>query len=179
MTSKTILPRRYSDEAMKSQYARVAWFYDSWGRVTEDKALNRLLALAGVTDGMDILEVAVGTGRLFEKLVQLNPSGSNEGLDISPAMLKHARRRLARRANSNAYRLREGSAYQLPYESGRFDLLFNTYMLDMFPVDDYPRVLGEFLRVLKPGGKLAIGYFSHGQKGSNRIWPWNNSRCRS
>jgi len=172
MTSKTILPRSYSDEAMKSQYARVAWFYDGWGRVTEDKALNRLLTLAGVEDGMSILEVAVGTGRLFEKLVKRNPSGHNEGMDLSPSMLAHARRRLERNTQAGAYRLQEGSAYELPYESGRFDLLFNSYMLDMFPVEDQARVLAEFLRVLKPGGKLAIGYFSHGQKWSNRIWPW-------
>jgi ubiquinone/menaquinone biosynthesis C-methylase UbiE len=172
MTSKSILPRSYSDEKMKTQYARVAWFYDGWGRITEDKALNRLLALAGVEDGMSILEVAVGTGRLFEKLVRLNPSGVNEGMDLSPAMLSHARRRLARNAKAGAYRLQEGSAYDLPFESDRFDLLFNTFMLDMFPVEDYPRVLGEFLRVLMPGGKLAIAYFSQGRNWSNRIWPW-------
>ena len=57
MTSKSILPRDYSDEEMKSQYARVAWFYDGWGRITEDKALTRLLTLTGVSDGMHILEV--------------------------------------------------------------------------------------------------------------------------
>jgi len=172
MTSKTILPRRYSDEAMKTQYARIAWFYDGWGRITEDRALNRLLSLAEIDDGMDILEVAVGTGRLFERLLRLNPSGKNEGLDISPAMLGHAQRRLARSGGADHYRLQEGSAYQLPYEPGHFDLLFNTFMLDMFPVEDQPRVLGEFLRVLKPGGRLALAYFDHGSNWSNRIWPW-------
>jgi ubiquinone/menaquinone biosynthesis C-methylase UbiE len=172
MTSKSILPRDYSDEEMKSQYARVAWFYDGWGRITEDKALTRLLTLTGISDGMHILEVAVGTGRLFEKLVNLNPSGINEGMDLSPAMLDHARRRLERSAQAGSYRLQEGSAYKLPYESGSFDLLFNTFMLDMFPIDDYPKVLGEFLRVLKPGGKLALAYFDHGRSWSNRLWPW-------
>ena len=88
MTTKTILPRHYSDEEMKSQYARVAWFYDSWGKITVDKALNRLLSLAAVHDGMSILEVAVGTGRLFERLVKYNPTGVNEGMDLSPAMLE-------------------------------------------------------------------------------------------
>ena len=172
MTSKTILPRSYSDEAMKRQYARVAWFYDGWGRLTEDKALKRLLTLAEVKDGMDILEVAVGTGRLFERLVALNPSGVNEGMDISPAMLDHARQRLQRHSKSGTFHLQEGSAYALAFESESFDLVFNTYMLDMFPVADHPRVLAEFLRVLKPGGKLALAYFSHGRKWSNRIWFW-------
>lgn len=172
MNGKNILPRNYSDDLMKSSYAKVAWFYDGWGRLTEDKALKRQLALSQIEDGMDILEVAVGTGRLFEKLVARNPSGNTQGLDIAPAMLKHAQRRLARHTDSRAYHLQEGSAYELPFESDRFDRLFNNYMLDMFPLEDQPRVLREFLRVLKPGGVMAIGYFSHGRHWFNRLWPW-------
>jgi ubiquinone/menaquinone biosynthesis C-methylase UbiE len=172
MTGKSILPRHYSAQEMKAQYARVAWFYDAWSRLTEDKALRRLLTLAEVEDGMQILEVAVGTGRLFEKVLRLNPSGNNEGMDLSPVMLAHARRRLEHNAKVGAFRLQEGSAYDLPYESGRFDRLFNTFMVDMFPLEDYPRVLGEFMRVLKPGGRLAIAYFSYGHNWFNQIWPW-------
>ena len=172
MTTKSILPRHYSDEEMKTQYARVAWFYDSWGRITEDKALNRLLSLAAIEDGMSILEVAVGTGRLFEKVVKLNSSGVNEGMDISPAMLNHARQRLSHNATTKSYHLQEGSAYELPYESGHFDILFNTFMLDMFPEDDFPKVFKEFLRVLKPGGKLALATFDHGHYWYNHLWPW-------
>jgi len=172
MTGKTALPRHFSAPEVKIQYARVAWFYDAWGALTEDKALMRLLALAEVEDGKHILEVAVGTGRLLEKLVKLNPSGTNEGMDLSPAMLNHARRRLEHSVPSSAYRLQEGSAYQLPYASESFELLFNTFMLDLLPVEDYPRILGEMMRVLKPGGRLALAYFSEGTKWSNQIWPW-------
>ena len=162
MNDKSILPRSYSDKLMKSLYARVAWFYDGWGRLTEDKALNRLLTLSEVEDGMDILEVAVGTGRLFEKLVARNPSGNNQGVDIAPSMLAHAKRRPARHAESDVYHLQEGSAYQLPFASDGFDRLFNSYMLDMFPLEDQPRVLEEFLRVPRPGGMMSIAYFSRG-----------------
>ena len=172
MTVKTILPRHFSASAVIHQYARVAWFYDGWGRLTEDKALTRLLQFAHVKDGMNIVEVAMGTGRLFEKVVKQNPSGTNEGLDLSPAMLEHARRRLQRNTQTGTYHLQEGNAYQLPYASERFDLLFNTFMLDLLPVEDYPKILGEFMRVLKPGGRVAIAYFSEGRKWFNRIWPW-------
>jgi ubiquinone/menaquinone biosynthesis C-methylase UbiE len=172
MMGNSILPRNYSEEDMKAQYAHVAWFYDAWSRLTEEKALTRLLTLAEVGDGMQILEVAVGTGGLFEKLVKLNPSGGNEGMDLSPVMLGHAQRRLAQSGKPGSYHLQEGSAYELPYESETFDRLFNAYMLDMLPVDDYPQVLGEFRRVLKPGGRLAIAYFTHGGKWFNQIWPW-------
>ena len=172
MTGKTILPRHFSAVEVKQQYARVAWFYDAWGRLTEDKALKRLLALAAVEDGLQILEVATGTGRMFEKLVSLNSSGFNEGMDLSPAMLDHARKRLERTASTGNFRLQEGSAYQLPYPSEKFDLLFNTFMLDLLPVEDYPEILGEFMRVLKPGGRLALAYFSGGAKWYNQPWSW-------
>lgn len=172
MTTEPILPRSYSAQAMKKQYARVAWFYDAWSRLTEEKAMDRLLELAEVHDGMNILEVAVGTGRLFSRLVERNPSGRNEGLDISPNMLAHAHQRLERSHLESSYHLFEGSAYELPFEDDTFDVLFNTFMIDMFPVEDYPRVLGEFKRVLKPGGKVAMGYFSYGLKRINRFWPW-------
>ena len=133
MTSQPMLPRHYSAENIKAQYARVAWFYDAWSYLTEDKALSRCLALAEVSDGMQILEVAVGTGRLFKRLLGFNPAGVNEAIDLSPAMLGHACRRLARKGKTGAYHLQEGSAYALPYESGSFDRLFNTFMLDLFP----------------------------------------------
>jgi ubiquinone/menaquinone biosynthesis C-methylase UbiE len=172
MTSQPMPPRNASAARIKAQYAHVAWFYDAWSVLTEDKALSRCLALAEVRDGMQVLEVAVGTGRLFDKLLGLNPAGVNEGIDLSPTMLGHARRRLTRKAKSDAWHLQEGSAYALPYESESFDRLFNTFMLDLLPSEDYPQVLGEFMRVLKPGGRLAITYFSQGRTWSNRIWPW-------
>jgi len=172
MPVKSILPRHFSASNVIRQYARVAWFYDGWGRLTEDKALTRLLHLANIKDGMNIVEVAMGTGRLFEKVVRLNPSGVNEGMDLSPAMLNHARHRMLHNAQAGTYHLQEGSAYQLPYASERFDLLFNTFMLDLLPVEDYPKILDEFMRVLKPGGRAAIAYFSEGKKWFNRIWPW-------
>lgn len=172
MPIEPALPRTYSPQAVKEDYARVAWFYDFWGRLTEYKALQRLLALAEIEDGCQALEVAVGTGRLFTWLVMRNSSGSTEGIDLSPAMLARARRRLARLPVAGSAHLQEGSAYNLPFASGTFDILFNTFMLDLLPVEDYPRLLGEFSRVLKPDGRLALAYFSCGRTLGNRFWLW-------
>ncbi len=172
MTGEPILPRSYSPATVQREYARVAWFYDLWGRWTEDRALQRLLQLADVHDGMRLLEVAVGTGRLFARLVARNPTGRNEGIDLSADMLARARRRLARRAPPASYRLQEASAYALPFEAATFDILVNTFMLDLLPAEDYPRLLAEFARVLKPGGTLALAYFSYGTRRVHRFWYW-------
>lgn len=172
MDKRQILPRHYSEVQIKKQYARVAWFYDAWSRLTEDRAQKRLLQLTRIENGSQILEVAVGTGRLFEKLVEQNAGGMNEGIDLSPSMLAYAKRRMLHCGQVGAYHLQQGSAYELPFTSDRFDLLFSTYMLDLLPAEDYPRLLGEFLRVLKPGGKLAIAYFAPGHHWANQVWPW-------
>ena len=50
--------------------------------------------------------------------------------------------------------LHEASAYDLPFEDGTLDLV---YMITVFQeIPDRDRTLAEVLRVLKPGGLLAI-----------------------
>ncbi len=41
---------------------------------------------SGIRDGMKVLEVATGSGEMFEHLVRVNPSGLTFGLDLSPNM---------------------------------------------------------------------------------------------
>lgn len=166
------LKRSFSVDKVQKEYARVAWFYDGWGRFTEDRALQRLLELAEVRDGSRILDVGVGTGRLFARVVRENPGGVNVGVDLSPAMLRHARKRLAHLAGSRSWELQEGSAYELAFADASFDYLFSTFMLDMLPEEDYPRLLSELRRVLKPGGLLCLAAFSFGTRPIHRFWLW-------
>lgn len=171
MSDHPILPRTFSPQSIISQYAVLSRFYDLWALLTEDKAMKQALRLSGIHDGMNILEVAVGTGRLFAKIVAQNPNGRNEGVDISPNMLFRARQRLARMPTA-AWNLQIGNAYDLPYKDSTFDLVFNTYMLDLLPEEDFPKVLREFHRVLRPGGRLVIVTFGFGKFWYNRFWFW-------
>jgi ubiquinone/menaquinone biosynthesis C-methylase UbiE len=171
MSELPILARTFKPQATTTQFAAVAWFYDLWALLTETRAVCRALELAQIQDNRSILEVAVGTGELFAQIVARNPHGRNEGIDLSPAMLARARGRL-QQIPSKAYKLQQGSAYELPYEDGAFDLLFNTYMLDLLPEQDFPKVLAEFRRVLKPGGKMVLVSFGFGLHWFNRFWYW-------
>ena len=56
-------------------YDRTAWFYDFWAFLTESKAQKRALQIANIQDNSTILDVAVGTGRLFREIMKRNPSG--------------------------------------------------------------------------------------------------------
>jgi len=150
-------------------YGRIAWFYDFWAWLTESRARDRCLQLAAIRDGENVLEVAVGTGLAFARILRANPSGRCEGIDLTPAMLDRARKR-ARATGHENFRLRIGDAYALDYQDGKFDVLVNNYLFDLLPEDDFPVVLEEFKRVLRPGGRLVLVNMAAGRRWYERIW---------
>jgi len=150
-------------------YRKIAPSYDLWARLTESRARDRCLELAAIQNGEDVLEVAVGTGLAFERILATNPSGRNEGIDLTEAMLIRAQRKAARSGTKN-YRLRVGDAYDLDFPDDSFDVLINNYMFDLLPQQDFPTVLAEFRRVLRPGGRLAMVNMAKGERWYNGIW---------
>ena len=164
------IPVTKSKEDIRQIYARLSRYYDFWGSLTEQKATNRALQLADIKNGESILEVAVGTGRVFEQIVSSNERGRNEGVDISPQMLARAEERLKKHITN--YSLHVGDAYSLAFPDETFDLVINNYMFDLLPEGDFFRVLGEFRRVLKPGGRVVITTMTPGMRWYQRIWGW-------
>lgn len=150
-------------------YDKLSGIYDVWGMLTESRARKRALELAEITDGQDILEVAVGTGLAFYEIVRRNPGGRNLGIDLSDGMLKAAGKRL-RRLSGARYSLRRGSAFDLEAATGSRDLVVNNYMFDLIAFDDMDTVLAEFKRVLKKGGKLVMVNMTEGETRCSRIY---------
>ena len=149
-------------DQVAGMYDGLAWIYDVWAGLTESRARSRALELADIRDGMDVLEVAVGTGPAFAEIVRRNPGGRNVGIDLSPGMLKKAEGRLAREVLTN-FQLSVGSALHIQEPDAAFDVLMNNYMFDLLARDNWPRVLGEFHRVLKPGGRLVMSGMTPGE----------------
>ena len=156
-------------ERVAEIYRRIAPSYDLWAWLTESKARDRCLKLAAIRNGEQVLEVAVGTGLTFERILEANPSGRNEGIDLTDAMLIRAEKKAAKSATSN-YCLRVGDAYDLDFPNDSFDVLINNYMFDLLPQQDFLTVLEEFKRVLRPGGRLAIVNMAKGARWYNGIW---------
>ena len=164
-----MLQAKVKKDDVAGVYRKIAPSYDLWGRLTESKARDRCLQLAAIQDGEDVLEVAVGTGLAFEKILELNPSGRNEGIDLTEAMLERAEEKAARSGRRN-YRLRVGDAYNLDFPDDSFDVLVNNYMFDLLPESDFGRILAEFRRVLRPGGRLAMVNMTNGEHWYNGLW---------
>ena len=103
----------------------------------------------GVVPGQAVLDVACGTGAAtLAAAVIVGPSGRVVGLDANPEMLAVARRK------SNDIDWWEGRAEHLPFDDARFDAVVSQFGIMFF--DDRPRALREMMRVLKPGGRLAV-----------------------
>jgi ubiquinone/menaquinone biosynthesis C-methylase UbiE len=153
---------RVSQSEIPQVYDSLSKTYDIWGKLAETKARNRAIELADIHDGQKILEVAVGTGLAFYEIVRRNPNGTNVGIDISLGMLKKAEQRLHALADAN-YQLKAGNAFNIEEEKQYYDLLVNCYMFDLIAFDEMDRILSEFRRVLKKGGKLILVNMTTGE----------------
>lgn len=150
-------------------YDKLAGIYDVWGVLTESRARNRAIELAKIENGMNVLEVAVGTGLAFYEMVKQNPNGKNTGIDLSKGMLKKAKTRLRKLSGVN-FTLSTGTAFNLPMEVETVDILMNNYMFDLMLDEDMHRILIEFRRVLKKGGKLVLVNMTEGEHFGSHIY---------
>jgi ubiquinone/menaquinone biosynthesis C-methylase UbiE len=154
---------------VRDVYGRKASSYDRFAILAESQARQRVLEMADIHDGEDVLEVAVGTGLLFVEVVKHNPHGRNEGIDLTPSMLEQARAKMERSGASN-WGLRLGDAYALDFPDASFDVLLNCYMFDLLPEPDFGQVLSEFHRVLRPGGRVVVTNMAVTNRLTYRLW---------
>jgi predicted CoA-binding protein/ubiquinone/menaquinone biosynthesis C-methylase UbiE len=164
-----ILDARGNREQTARIYSRLAPVYEVWARLAESRPRRRVLELAAVRDGEDVLEVATGTGVQLVALASRNRSGRTVGVELAEGMFTQTRRRL-RRAGVEQLELQRASALALPFEDESFDLLVNGYMLDLLPKDEIELALAEFRRVLRPGGRVVLSNMTLGERRSHRIW---------
>ncbi len=110
---------------------------------------NRVADAAMIKPGQRVLDVACGTGALTRTIAErAGPNGFITGVDINDGMLAVAR------TKSPTITSREGRAEALPFEPGSFDAVVSQFGLMFF--EDRPAALWEMMRVLLPGGCLAV-----------------------
>ncbi len=152
-----ILKDYYEDEGARKQFVRgifdrTAQNYDrvermmafgsgSWHR-------RQCLLKAGLKEGMEVLDVAMGTGLVAREAIGIVGDPSKViGLDPSAGMLAEARKLL------NVPTI-QAMGEQLPVPANQFDFLSMGYALRH--LSNLEQVFSEYFRVLKPGGTVCI-----------------------
>ncbi|MEJ8569377.1 class I SAM-dependent methyltransferase [Elongatibacter sediminis] len=108
-----------------------------------------VLTAAGVGSGQRVLDVACGTGILAREAEErVGDTGVVAGLDATPGMLAVAQQL----APSIDWRL--ASAESLPWADESFNTVVSQFGLMFF--QDRVNAIAEMLRVLVPGGRLAV-----------------------
>ena len=71
-------------ERTRRVYDNLSAIYPASTFFFHSKAHRCLLRHAGIQNGMQVLEIATGSGEMFRRLVKANPEGKTFGLDLSP-----------------------------------------------------------------------------------------------
>ncbi|HYG88512.1 MAG TPA: methyltransferase domain-containing protein [Azospirillum sp.] len=103
-----------------------------------------------------VLEVGFGPGVVIQRLAILASAGHIAGIDLSREMVEQARARNVTAIQSGLVDLRHGSVESLPFANNSFDKALAINSMQIWP--DAAAGLREIWRVLKPGGKIALGF---------------------
>jgi demethylmenaquinone methyltransferase / 2-methoxy-6-polyprenyl-1,4-benzoquinol methylase len=154
-------PRRRHALAL---FAPLGGNYDRVGATLslgQDPRWRRFLVSRIPADGGTVLDVATGTGLVADRLVRAGHRVT--GVDQSPEMLAAARARF-----DGSVELVHASAESLPFAAASFDHLTFTYLLRY--VDDPAAVLRELVRVVRPGGTVAMLEFALPRRLARPLW---------
>lgn len=160
MTEK-VKPYKNSDLGKKEQVAKmfdtISKEYDGLNRVIsfgiDVKWRKKVVKIIHNTNPNSILDIATGTGDLAIHLTKTKAS-KIIGLDISEGMLEVGRKKIKKLHLENTVDLNLGDSENIPFANNSFDAITVAFGVRNFA--NLEKGLSEMLRVLKPGGILAV-----------------------
>jgi ubiquinone/menaquinone biosynthesis C-methylase UbiE/DNA-binding transcriptional ArsR family regulator len=147
-------------EKAMAYFSRNAQGWDNLRKlhVSEAEVEKTLREMVGSRPVDSLLDLGTGTGRLLQLFEEIYRHGM--GIDASREMLAVARANLEKSGTSKAS-IRLGDIFNLPLESGSFDLVTVHQVLHY--LDEPQFAISEAARMLRPGGRLVIVDFApHG-----------------
>ncbi len=154
MTTYDISTAELSGLADLKRAHRRTWASGSYATVAErlvdDVPPRHLLERVSIEPGMEVLDIATGTGNVAIRAAQLGARVT--GLDLTPELFERARERAADAAVEVEWI--EGDAEDLPFEDGRFDRVLSTFGIQFAPRHEV--AAREAVRVTRPGGTIGL-----------------------
>ncbi len=105
-----------------------------------------------------------GNGRFLAELLAANPVVVVDAVDISPAMVELARRRVG---NAGRVRFHAADARRAIFSPAGYDLIVTNFFLDCFPQQELEDLIPRLAAALEPRGRWAVADFRLPERG----WP--------
>lgn len=116
--------------------------------IRNEDAIRTILDNGGIHDGVDVLDVACGTGVLFPDYASRGVA-SVTGIDIAPEMARRAQEKFP---NVNVIC---GDVESYPFNR-QFDAVMVYNAFPHFPEPE--RLIGRLAELTKPGGRLSVAH---------------------
>ncbi len=139
-------------------YRHIATFYDLLDLPFEYSRYRalRIELFAGLNG--TLLDAGVGTGR---NMPYYPKAAKTVGIDLSPAMLAHAKRRRDRLGIEVA--LEEMDVLHTSFPDHSFDVVVATFLFCVLPSEQQAPALSELARICKPGGQISILEYAYSE----------------
>lgn len=141
-------------DGQRATWAGLSAGWDKWDAVIMEQLAPvgaAMIERLGIAGDQQHLDIASGTGEPGLSIAERAPNGRVVLTDLVPEMLEIATRRAGAHGITNI-ETRVCSAEDLPFPDGTFDSISVRFGYMFFP--DLAKATAEFVRVLKPGGRL-------------------------
>jgi ubiquinone/menaquinone biosynthesis C-methylase UbiE len=126
------------------------------GQITTKGMGGALAGLPTLPEGAKVLDIACGPGGWALDLAFHHPDMQVIGIDISQTMITYANTQaIARGLHNISFEVMDATK-PLEFSDRYFDLINGRLMGSFLPRDNWPRLLQECRRILRPGGILRI-----------------------
>jgi len=163
------MPRTIA-ERTRRVYDHISAIYPASTFFFHSKAHARVMQHSGIENGMQVLEIATGSGEMFRRLVRANPDGKTFGLDLSPNMAARTQRRARHEFPSAEAHCGAVDVRSMPFREASFDAVVCCYLLELLGQDDIRLTLREISRVLRPGGRFSLVVIGQNARTFNRLY---------
>ncbi len=151
-------------------YDALAPVYGMSARLFHSRAHRAALESSSLANGTRVLELGMGSGEMFRRLLKRNRNGQTFGIDLSPKMAARSQAGARRSFPDVAAQCQAADACRLPFPARSLDLVVCCFLFELLGDEDIHDALGEIRRVLKRNGRLTLTLVGEKKRGFSALY---------